>query len=154
MRSHIPRSRKVMNISYKIWILGHDLHGKSTLLVTLLLLPPYFLISFPLALLLTSLHIGYEALGINRIHYSLKDNYKRSKNLEFIWRPSATLGREAEMLTHVLHTHYAAPIVRDKLRNSQLFCRDLIGKSLRYHWTVMRSSRLNAINLLISSEYE
>lgn len=51
--------------------------------------------------------MGFEALVINRIHYSEKD-YLKAKSLEFIWR-GANVGVNVDMLTHVLHTHYSAP---------------------------------------------
>lgn len=53
--------------------------------------------------------IGYKALVINRIHHHLKQIYKESRDMEFIWRASPSLSSKAEMFTHVLHTHYAAP---------------------------------------------
>eukprot|EP01116_Phalansterium_solitarium_P016044 TRINITY_DN3630_c0_g2_i1.p1 TRINITY_DN3630_c0_g2~~TRINITY_DN3630_c0_g2_i1.p1 ORF type:complete len:1254 (-),score=450.47 TRINITY_DN3630_c0_g2_i1:473-4234(-) len=54
--------------------------------------------------------IGYEALVINRIHHMMKGSFKDSKHMEFVWRGSPTLGETSEIFTHVLHTHYAAPI--------------------------------------------
>ena len=53
--------------------------------------------------------IGFDAMVINRIHFSLKDRLKRDADMEFMWRPSHSLGSNAEIYTHVLHTHYSAP---------------------------------------------
>jgi len=57
--------------------------------------------------------IGYEALVINRIHHQLKSLYKDKGWMEFLWRASPSLGSNAQMFTHVLHTHYSAPIGYD-----------------------------------------
>lgn len=53
--------------------------------------------------------MGFEGHVINRIHYQLKDQWKSSKHLEFIWRGSHSLGSETEMFTHVLDSHYSFP---------------------------------------------
>jgi len=52
--------------------------------------------------------MGFEALVINRIHHSVKDAFKQSRQMEFHWR-GADVGQKADMFTHVLHTHYSAP---------------------------------------------
>jgi len=52
--------------------------------------------------------MGYEGLVINRIHHQLKSTYKANKDMEFVWRASPST--DDEIFTHVLHTHYAAPI--------------------------------------------
>jgi hypothetical protein len=52
--------------------------------------------------------MGFDALVINRIHFSEKDNLKSKNFMEFIWR-GANVGVNVDMLTHVLHTHYSAP---------------------------------------------
>eukprot|EP01119_Soliformovum_irregulare_P019887 TRINITY_DN6388_c0_g1_i4.p1 TRINITY_DN6388_c0_g1~~TRINITY_DN6388_c0_g1_i4.p1 ORF type:complete len:1028 (+),score=331.23 TRINITY_DN6388_c0_g1_i4:166-3084(+) len=54
--------------------------------------------------------VGYQALVLNRIHHQLKGTYIRDSDLEFIWRPSPTLGDATQIFAHVLHTHYSAPI--------------------------------------------
>ena len=53
--------------------------------------------------------MGFNAHVINRIHYQQKDEWKASQHLEFVWRGSATLGRETEMFTHILDSHYSFP---------------------------------------------
>ena len=59
--------------------------------------------------------MGYDALVINRIHHESKKAFKEAKQMEFIWRGAEVgQGREdsdinADILTHVLHTHYSAP---------------------------------------------
>eukprot|EP01114_Cavostelium_apophysatum_P007845 TRINITY_DN2004_c0_g1_i3.p1 TRINITY_DN2004_c0_g1~~TRINITY_DN2004_c0_g1_i3.p1 ORF type:complete len:1212 (-),score=393.06 TRINITY_DN2004_c0_g1_i3:43-3678(-) len=50
--------------------------------------------------------MGYEGLVINRIHFHLKETYKQSRDMEFLWRPSPST--DDEIFTHVLHTHYSA----------------------------------------------
>lgn len=53
--------------------------------------------------------MGFNAQIINRIHYTLKESWKQSKHLEFLWRGSNSLGEEVEMFTHVLDSHYSFP---------------------------------------------
>jgi len=53
--------------------------------------------------------MGFNGHVINRIHYTLKDSWKTSQHLEFVWRGSKSLGSETEMLTHVLDSHYSFP---------------------------------------------
>jgi len=50
--------------------------------------------------------MGYQAVVINRIHHSFKSAYRRKKSMEFVWR----IFGKRELFTHVLHTHYSAPI--------------------------------------------
>lgn len=57
--------------------------------------------------------MGFDALVINRIHYSIKREFKELGHMEFMWRgvnvgPSNATAL-TDMLTHVLHTHYTAP---------------------------------------------
>jgi hypothetical protein len=47
---------------------------------------------------------------INRIHHNLKSYFKEARHMEFVWQGSPTLGEESEIFTHVLHTHYSAPL--------------------------------------------
>lgn len=62
--------------------------------------------------------VGYQALVINRIHYSLKASYKSNKHMEFMWKGcrecSPELKERLKIFTHILHTHYAAPIVKNE----------------------------------------
>ncbi|KAL6080566.1 Alpha-mannosidase 2 [Balamuthia mandrillaris] len=53
--------------------------------------------------------VGFDALVINRIHFGLKERFKQTKHMEFVWQGSPTLGNHSEIFTHVLHTHYSAP---------------------------------------------
>eukprot|EP00003_Mantamonas_plastica_P005509 TRINITY_DN1441_c1_g2_i4.p1 TRINITY_DN1441_c1_g2~~TRINITY_DN1441_c1_g2_i4.p1 ORF type:complete len:1388 (-),score=486.72 TRINITY_DN1441_c1_g2_i4:112-4029(-) len=53
--------------------------------------------------------MGYDAMVINRIPFYKKAEFKNTKRMEFIWRGSGSLGKDTEILTHVLHTHYSAP---------------------------------------------
>jgi hypothetical protein len=71
---------------------------------------------------------GFDALFINRIHFSLKSEFKSQvrvceamttlhhtllraqRHMEFLWRGADMgVGLNATMFTHVLHTHYSAP---------------------------------------------
>eukprot|EP01104_Vermistella_antarctica_P015687 TRINITY_DN5202_c0_g4_i2.p1 TRINITY_DN5202_c0_g4~~TRINITY_DN5202_c0_g4_i2.p1 ORF type:complete len:1225 (+),score=354.91 TRINITY_DN5202_c0_g4_i2:133-3807(+) len=53
--------------------------------------------------------MGFDAMVINRIHYSLKSAFRNDKSMEFIWRGSPSVGAKSDIFTHVLHTHYSAP---------------------------------------------
>lgn len=53
--------------------------------------------------------MGFEGLVINRIHYSIKQQLKASKQMEFFWTWDDAKRFEEGILTHVLHTHYSAP---------------------------------------------
>ena len=50
--------------------------------------------------------MGFEGLVINRIHYSIKQQLKASKQMEFFWTWDDAKRFEEGILTHVLHTHY------------------------------------------------
>ena len=39
--------------------------------------------------------MGFQALVINRIHHQIKDFFKQSKHMEFLWRGSAAAEPEA-----------------------------------------------------------
>ena len=51
--------------------------------------------------------LGYDALVINRIHYSYKEALKGSRDMEFFWRDISDPSES--IFTHVLHTHYSSP---------------------------------------------
>eukprot|EP01117_Protostelium_nocturnum_P009401 TRINITY_DN3354_c0_g1_i1.p1 TRINITY_DN3354_c0_g1~~TRINITY_DN3354_c0_g1_i1.p1 ORF type:complete len:900 (-),score=293.96 TRINITY_DN3354_c0_g1_i1:72-2771(-) len=51
----------------------------------------------------------YPYYVINRIPFHLKDQMKKEKSLEFIWRSSTSLGSYREIFTHVLSDHYHTP---------------------------------------------
>lgn len=53
--------------------------------------------------------MGFDALVINRIHFSAKDYCKANKCMEFLWQGTDLGDESADMFTHVLHTHYSAP---------------------------------------------
>lgn len=60
--------------------------------------------------------MGFEAVVLNRVHYALKDDFKRSQHMEFVWHPSASpvqsrnnSNQNTEIFAHILHTHYSAP---------------------------------------------
>jgi alpha-mannosidase II len=54
--------------------------------------------------------VGFDALVINRIHHNLKSYFKQTRHMEFVWQGSPSLGEQSEIFTHVLHTHYSAPL--------------------------------------------
>ena len=62
--------------------------------------------------------IGFDAFGINRIHYQDKDNRKKDKNLEFVWRGSQSLGAKSDVFTHIMDSHYCSPDECDFFSNS------------------------------------
>lgn len=97
--------------------------------------------------------IGYQALVINRIHYSLKSSYKTNKHMEFMWKScrhcSPSLRERLKIFTHVLHTHYAAPIGFDWEEHSptisanNLHSRaEILVQSLRQRAESYRSNQL------------
>eukprot|EP00118_Oscarella_pearsei_P004513 m.19488 g.19488 ORF g.19488 m.19488 type:complete len:1215 (+) comp27848_c0_seq1:22-3666(+) len=53
--------------------------------------------------------IGFNAFGINRIDYRIKDAMKANKGLEFVWRGSKSLGAARDMWIHVMDSHYCSP---------------------------------------------
>jgi hypothetical protein len=53
--------------------------------------------------------MGMDAFGLNRIDYREKDRRKATKELEFIWRGSNSLGEETQLFAHVLDSHYGTP---------------------------------------------
>ena len=50
--------------------------------------------------------LGFEAMIINRIHYSDKEEREVNKTMEFQWQPQ---GRGRGILTHILDAHYSSP---------------------------------------------
>jgi hypothetical protein len=52
--------------------------------------------------------MGFDALVINRVHHKIKQMMKNNKALEFIWNVDGNTNHS--MFTHVLHTHYSAPM--------------------------------------------
>eukprot|EP01083_Nonionella_stella_P244393 850642_1 len=53
--------------------------------------------------------MGFDAFGLNRIHYQDKDHRKQTKNLEFIWKASNSLGQDSYIFTHILDSGYCSP---------------------------------------------
>lgn len=53
--------------------------------------------------------IGFDAFGLNRIDYQVKENLKANKKLEFIWRTSNSLGEDKDMFVHIMDNHYCEP---------------------------------------------
>lgn len=65
--------------------------------------------------------MGFDAFAINRIDYRLKDQFKKDKELEFIWRTSSSLNnvimmvkvKETDIFVHILSNHYGPPETMD-----------------------------------------
>ena len=54
--------------------------------------------------------MGFDAFFFARTDYRDKQQRKQDKSLEFLWQPMHdTLGKDAEILAHVLNDHYSAP---------------------------------------------
>jgi hypothetical protein len=53
--------------------------------------------------------MGFQAVVLNRLHFALKDDFKRQRHMEFVWRASRLAPPRRTLYAHVLHTHYSAP---------------------------------------------
>lgn len=53
--------------------------------------------------------IGFKALYFARIDYQDYAKRLQEKNLEYIWRPSKSLGKNAQVFTGVMQNHYGPP---------------------------------------------
>jgi len=53
--------------------------------------------------------MGFDGFIFTRIDYQDKQNRISEKNLEFVWRPSSTLGSESDIFCHVTSGHYSPP---------------------------------------------
>ena len=73
--------------------------------------------------------MGFNGHVINRIHYSLKDQFKSEKHMEFIWRGSHSLGAKSEMMTHVLSNHYSFPSGFDFEKNEPITDNNIASKA-------------------------
>nr|CCA13903.1 lysosomal alphamannosidase putative [Albugo laibachii Nc14] len=58
---------------------------------------------------LLSASLGLEALYFARVDHQDYDNRKMKKNLEFMWRPSLSRGKAAQVFTGIMIDHYGAP---------------------------------------------
>ena len=54
--------------------------------------------------------MGYDGFVLDRMHYLLKQAWKQSQRLEFVWRGTPSRGTSADMFTHILDSHYSAPM--------------------------------------------
>eukprot|EP01084_Bolivina_argentea_P075828 137429_1 len=52
---------------------------------------------------------GFDAFGIHRIDYLNLEERKLSRNLEFIWNGSSSLGEDAYIFAHILDDGYGSP---------------------------------------------
>eukprot|EP01117_Protostelium_nocturnum_P005720 TRINITY_DN2065_c0_g1_i1.p1 TRINITY_DN2065_c0_g1~~TRINITY_DN2065_c0_g1_i1.p1 ORF type:complete len:1186 (+),score=493.65 TRINITY_DN2065_c0_g1_i1:3529-7086(+) len=53
--------------------------------------------------------MGFSSWGLNRIPYTIKNDMKSKKGLEFVWRGSSTLGSQSQIFAHVMDSHYSTP---------------------------------------------
>jgi hypothetical protein len=54
--------------------------------------------------------MGFDALFFARLDYKDKEKRMNDKSLEWIWMPNEqSLGKEVNLLTHVLYNHYSSP---------------------------------------------
>ena len=61
---------------------------------------------------------GYEYLVINRIDTELRDQLRREKSLEFLWK-GANIGTTNGIFTHVLYEHYDPPEMLNPQNSAQ-----------------------------------
>lgn len=53
--------------------------------------------------------MGLSAFGMQRIDYRLKQTLGSEQELEFVWRPSASLGSANDMFVHIMPAGYCTP---------------------------------------------
>jgi len=53
--------------------------------------------------------MGFDAVFMARMDRHDKATRLQNKRMEFIWRPSSTLGNNNEVLAHLLIDHYRSP---------------------------------------------
>jgi hypothetical protein len=57
--------------------------------------------------------MGYNAFIGNRIDYQLLYAWRDAQQLEFIWRPSESRGKQGELFAHIFDSHYCIPTMPD-----------------------------------------
>ena len=54
--------------------------------------------------------MGFDALFFARLDYKDKEKRMNDRSLEWVWMPNEqSLGKEVNLLTHVLYHHYSSP---------------------------------------------
>eukprot|EP01133_Synstelium_polycarpum_P015071 gene15071-17840_t len=53
--------------------------------------------------------MGFKAMIGNRINDQIKNNFKSSQELDFVWEGSGTLRNDSQLLVHLLYDHYGYP---------------------------------------------
>ena len=66
--------------------------------------------------------IGFDAFGINRVHYKDKEDRIKNQKLEFVWRGSNSQGAKSDMFIHMMDNHYCSPSECDFFSNSAGEC--------------------------------
>ena len=66
--------------------------------------------------------MGFDAFGINRVHYADKEQRTKNQKLEFVWRGSASEGAKSDMFIHMMDNHYCSPKECDFFSNSSGDC--------------------------------
>ena len=66
--------------------------------------------------------MGFDAFGINRVHYADKAERTKNQKLEFVWRGSASQGAKSDMFIHMMDNHYCSPSECDFFSNSSGDC--------------------------------
>ena len=66
--------------------------------------------------------MGFDAWGINRVHYADKEERTKNQKLEFVWRGSASQGAKSDMFIHMMDNHYCSPAECDFFSNSSGDC--------------------------------
>ncbi|XP_065199334.1 uncharacterized protein LOC135831021 isoform X1 [Sycon ciliatum] len=64
--------------------------------------------------------MGFDAHGIDRIDFRIKDQRKATKELEFVWRGSRSFGPENQMFTHIMDSMYCTPAECQYDRNTRI----------------------------------
>lgn len=66
--------------------------------------------------------MGFDAFGINRVHYADKEQRTKNQKLEFVWRGSSSEGAKSDMFIHMMDNHYCSPKECDFFSNSSGEC--------------------------------
>lgn len=56
--------------------------------------------------------MGFEATVISRVDHDLKRDWEQHQRLQFVWRPSGSLGTDLEIFTHLMD-QYSYPVAVD-----------------------------------------
>jgi hypothetical protein len=68
---------------------------------------------------------GFKYHIIDRINWRLKTELEKNLAMEFVWQPSKSLGKNNQILTHILDANYCDPMLSVRF-DAGLFCSDLL----------------------------